>query len=319
MSHQHSTSATSVRKSKKKRKKSATTSPRDSQNKKSKILLDGDIDTDIEYLSATEYTDSSQVNPTMANKQKSPGPSSEAEPKSTSQVVKFSLDDSDREDIAQRVRTKLKDDLSEIILELTKPLLDELAETKARLAAVIDQNSVLKSEVDDLRLAVDEQEQYSRRSCLRINGIIGDEGAPTENVESKLLSLAESHNIPVKPEDIDIAHRLGKPKPGYTRPVIVKFTNAKARQRVLAARKSLGDVYVNEDLTQLRQSIHYHARKLVKDKKLERTWVAGGKVFCRFPSSTPDSKVHIRSMEDIECIRDGKTLKPPQRRNQVNI
>ncbi|MES9882139.1 MAG: hypothetical protein ABW185_14800 [Sedimenticola sp.] len=318
----------SASKSKKKRKKSAITSPTHADsniNKKSKLLPDGDVDTDIEYLSAPEYSESSHPRRTMDANQQPPITAFTTTSSKITQGAKFTLREEDREDIAERVRSKinanpeeiaqrvrshLKDDLAELIQQIIQPLKDDLSHTKTLLMKEIDKNDILHSEVNDLKLALDEQEQYSRRSCLRINGVIGDEGSPTEQVETKLLTLADTYNIPMKPEDIDVAHRVGKPKPGYTRPVIVKFANSKARQRVLTARKSFDNVYVNEDLTRYRQSLHYYARKLVKDKKLDRTWIAGGKFFCSFPSSVPGTRVQIRSMDDIECIRNGKPLKP---------
>ncbi|MES9903395.1 MAG: hypothetical protein ABW168_12060 [Sedimenticola sp.] len=295
--------------SKKKRKKSATTSPPNPdskiQTKKSKLILEGDIETDIEYLSAAEYSDCPPPPATMDTRQQPPITAF------TTKSAKYMLSEDEREDIAQRSRALMKEELSVMFAELMKPIKDELCETKNQLKIQIDKNTKLESEVKDLQIAIDEQEQYSRRACLRINGVIGDEGSPTENVERKLLMLAESNNIQLQPADIDVAHRVGKPKPGYTRPVIVKFSNSKARQRVMAARKNLDNIYINEDLTRYRQSIHYHARVLVKNKILERTWVAGAKIFCRFPSSAEGTKIQIRSMDDIEAIRNGKPLTTP--------
>ncbi|MES9883009.1 MAG: hypothetical protein ABW185_19250 [Sedimenticola sp.] len=340
MSQQPSTSGRKS-KSKKKRKKSDATSPRDIQNKKSKSIIDGDIDTDIEYLSAPEPTDSaglhthsrqhsitqyysshqtSTMDVVVTTSTAAHTPTSTLTSMSTPTLtsasttgsdIKFSLTNADRNDIAQLVCDKLKNDFAAMILELTQPMRDELSETRKRLDITEQENVKLRADLNDLRSAIDDQEQYSRRSCLRISGIVGDDGSPSENVEHKLLTLAATHKIPIKTEDIDIAHRLGKPSPGYNRPVIVKFGNSKARQSVLEARKSLGSVYVNEDLTKYRQNLHYHARKLVRDKKLDRTWIGGGKVFARFPFSAPGTKVLIRSMADIDNIREGKPLAPP--------
>lgn len=297
---------------KKKRKKSATTSPPNpdskKQSKKSKLIVDGDIDTDIEYLSAAEYSDCPPPPATMDTSQQPP---ITAYTIGATKSAKYMLSEGDREDIALRTRAHIKADLADLFAELMKPLKAELCETQKQLTIQIDKNNKLESDVKELKIALDEQEQYSRRSCLRINGLIGDEGTPNENVERKLLMLAESHNIQVQPADIDTAHRVGKPNPGYTRPVIVKFSNSKARQRVLAARKTLDNIYINEDLTRYRQSLHYHARMLVKNKKLERTWVAGAKIFCRLPSSAEGSKIQIRCMEDIEAIRNGTPLTTP--------
>lgn len=290
------------------------TSPIDTEKlkKKSKITLDTDADTDTEYLSAAELSisDTATMETTSVNNTSSlqrPITAFTTTVTKTSGGAKYVLTVDERDDIANRVHLKLKEDLSELIAQsiaqAVKPLQDELSATRKLFENEIVKNAQLQQEINDLKLQVDEQEQYSRRSCLRINGIIGDEGIQSENVEAKLLTLAETNGIAIKSEDIDIAHRLGRPRPGFTRPVIVKFSNTKAKQRVLAARKTLGNVYINEDLTRFRQTLHYHARALVREKKLERTWVAGGKIFCVFSTDPVGPKLQIRSMEDIENIR----------------
>lgn len=225
----------------------------------------------------------------------------------TNIAAKFTLREDDIDRIVARVRDSVMDNLkiqiTSLLSDLIKPLKEDLQQTKQALKEKITENEKLKSDISELKLAVDEQEQYSRRSCLRINGVIGDEGDPAENVESKILNLAQAHHIDVTSNDIDVAHRLGKPRPGYTRAVLVKFTNLKARHRVMAAKKTLGPVYINEDLTRFRQSLHYHARQLAREKKIERTWIAGGKVLCSVSSGTSGGiRFHIRSMDDIENL-----------------
>ena len=90
--------------------------------------------------------------------------------------------------------------------------------------------------------------------------------------------------------------------------VNIKFTNSKARQNLYSARKELGaSIYVQENLTNFRESLSYEARQLVKSKKLAKTWVAGCKVHGSFPDN-PAGKVIIKDMATIEAIRDGKPL-----------
>ncbi len=151
----------------------------------------------------------------------------------TNIAAKFTLREDDIDRIVVRVRDSVMDNLKKPDHIITKRSYktfkgrsptDQTGSEKRK----ITENEKLKSDISELKLAVDEQEQYSRRSCLRINGVIGDEGDPAENVESKILNLAQEHHIDVTSNDIDVAHRLGKPRPGYTRAVLVKFTNLKS-------------------------------------------------------------------------------------------
>ncbi len=95
---------------------------------------------------------------------------------------------------------------------------------------------------------------------------------PTENTDGKLLFMASKHKIAVSKSDIDKSHRVTKFKMNENCPVIVKFTNSSARQRVLEAKKSLGDgIYVQEgpDTISPKSGIP-RARQLVKAKTLEK-------------------------------------------------
>lgn len=173
------------------------------------------------------------------------------------------------------------------------------------------QHNELRDQFDDLELTVDQQEQYSRRMCLRISGITGDEGKPDENTNAKLLSMAAKYNIELNNNDIDKSHRVTKFKLNVSRPILVKFTNSSARQRVMDARKSLGPgVFVQEDITMFRQNLSYQARQLVRAKTLERTWIAGGRVQARLANS---DKFLITCQNDIEDIKAGKVPSPKKK------
>ncbi|MES9880097.1 MAG: hypothetical protein ABW185_04370, partial [Sedimenticola sp.] len=83
--------------------------------------------------------------------------------------------------------------------------------------------------------------------------------------------------------------------------------NSKARQRIYEARRSLGDgIFVQEHLTKLRGKLAYEARQLVRSKKIDKTWVAGSRVY----ASRNDVKLLIKDMEDIALVSDGKLPTP---------
>ena len=108
--------------------------------------------------------------------------------------------------------------------------------------------------------------------CLELSGITGDTNDNSDNVQTKVLDTFKKAGLTLSSADIDRCHRLGKPKANTDRKVIVKFTNSSARQNVYAARKSLGHgIYVQENLTRLRQQLSYVARQLVRAKVLDKT------------------------------------------------
>ena len=88
----------------------------------------------------------------------------------------------------------------------------------------------------------------------------------------------------LEPDDIDIAHRLGKkrPKPNetvYPRRVIVKFHSRCKRDAILRNRKLFKgtDLYVNEDLTNINQLVLSCVRKKMSDE-VEKAWSKNGRI-----------------------------------------
>ena len=80
-----------------------------------------------------------------------------------------------------------------------------------------------------LSIKCDDNEQYSRRSCVRIHGIEFNEGkAKDENVNEIVKRCYETMGMSFNENSIDRAHRIGKPytdkESGKTiRSIIVKF------------------------------------------------------------------------------------------------
>ena len=141
---------------------------------------------------------------------------------------------------------------------------------------------------------------------LDITGIQGDTGSPEEDVETKVINLARSRDIPLQSSDIDKCHRKGRYNPNKSgnRRVIVKFTNSKARELMFKSRKMFKKgIFIKDNLTPFRESLAYEARQLKREGKVLKTWVSGWKVFVLMPGEMNGR--HIGSMEQIQAIRGG--------------
>ena len=75
--------------------------------------------------------------------------------------------------------------------------------------AAIDE---LRGEVHHLQLQNDALEQYGRRSSLRINGISEDQEDTTQAVVKLVNEVLDVNDAPLQPKDIDVSHRLAKPR-----------------------------------------------------------------------------------------------------------
>ena len=180
--------------------------------------------------------------------------------------------------------------LSRIIKGCNQEILDSVSTLSAQVQslkqALAQRDAVindLQTEVRELRQQNDALEQHGRRNSLRISGIIEEW---EENTTAAVVSIANEVmklDPPLRTNDIDISHRLPKPrsaKPAEPRPVIVRFVNRTDRFRVIASRTNLKDynedkehkIYINEDLTAFRAKLFMTVRRLQKKKLFDQTW-----------------------------------------------
>ena len=148
--------------------------------------------------------------------------------------------------------------------------------TELESTLVLRQKSVdlLLEEVDRKS---DENEQYSRRSCLRIHGIECDDNNE-EVVEDIVLDCFRKVNLNLDKSSIDRAHRIGvsyldSESKRMTRSIIVKFRSWSERMAFYKARptgfsggkKKPGVLpfRVSLDLTKRRYDLLKHARTLI--------------------------------------------------------
>ncbi|CAN7952180.1 unnamed protein product, partial [Ixodes pacificus] len=147
--------------------------------------------------------------------------------------------------------------------------LDELEEKTNSLdhfgqdiASVQDSVKTLTAQHDSLQVRLGELEDRSRRDNLIFHGI-PDSRESWEQSEAKVKD-ALAGVIDTFPENaIERAHRLGPYLPNKCRPIIVKFSGYKIRDRILSARTKLKEknVAVSEDFSPATRS----ARKKLVD------------------------------------------------------
>ena len=202
--------------------------------------------------------------------------------------------------------------IAEVQAELDAKLRAEIEPLQAELHHLRQDNAIMRSEMLRHELEADELAQYSRRMCLDVSNIPGDEGSPTEDVEGKILKRCKEVGVEITSDDIDRCHRKGRFRPEYInqRRTIVKFTNSKARQRVYENRRKFGDgIFVQDNLTPLRESLSFQCRKLKRDSIISNTWVSGCRVFVLLKNETRGRVISFH--EQINAIRNGKQIPEP--------
>jgi hypothetical protein len=245
-------------------------------------------------------------------------------------TVAGSLDDSILSIIKQTVLhsvSAFKDEIRDIMNTRFNSLEAAIADLKQQLTAkdeiitrVRDDNIRLRSELMTVNSRINDLETYNRIDNLIIKGIpessyseaatpdAQDHGESSDATMATVLNLCDNVlQVKISPEDVSVTHRLPKgPKDKY-RPIIVRFVNRRARDRVYATRRSLrksnktdesSPIYINEHLTKHNGRLAALCRRLLKDRKIVSTWTYQGVVYLKVNDTS--KPIRISSEDDLK-------------------
>ncbi len=150
------------------------------------------------------------------------------------------------------------------------------------------------SKISDLTFLIDKQEQYSRKSSVRLYDVREEEN---ENCQDLVIDvLKKEMDVDINPEDIDIVHRVGKRKDGETRGILIKFLCHKSKEKIMRKKKEAKNIGVKEDLA---PGIKGMVNKIFKDKgriNVEKVWTIDGRI--KFKMNGNQKVFEIRSYAD---------------------
>ena len=120
---------------------------------------------------------------------------------------------------------------------------DKLREQNLKIQELESKIHSQENAFKKLEIISDDNEQYSRRSCLRIHGIEFKEG-DSGDVMEELEKCYNVMGIPFNENEIDRAHSIGKPfldeeQKKKVRSVMAKFKSWKARAAFYKARPKI--------------------------------------------------------------------------------
>ncbi|CAN8028825.1 unnamed protein product, partial [Ixodes persulcatus] len=127
--------------------------------------------------------------------------------------------------------------------------------------------TVISSKLHDVAYRCDDAENRLRRSNLLFYGIIDDANESWASSEGKVIDFCSRHfEISIHPDSIERAHRIGKFNTEKKRPIIVKFSRFKEKDRILSSGFKLkGTPFsVGEDFS---ISVRHARRKLIEFAK----------------------------------------------------
>lgn len=189
-------------------------------------------------------------------------------------------------------------------------MLSEIKELKKQNQNLKDEIVGLKrkvsdrdAEIDELKIQINEMDQYNRRYNMEICGV---QNAGKEDTMKILEKISEEIEVPFNDQLIQAAHPLKQYNPNYPPTIMVQFTRKDVRDQWIAqGRKTYRNapagktkVYFNENLTVANRKLHRDARIKAKDKNFKFVWVKNGKVFVK--KNEEASVIHIKSTKDLD-------------------
>lgn len=132
-------------------------------------------------------------------------------------------------------------------LEEKTKTVDHLEQDMTTIQASVE---TLGTQHESIQARLDELEDRSRRNNLIFHGL-PDAKETWEQSEQRITQLLSDATINLADHDIERAHRLGAYKESKSRPIIVKFSNYKTKDKILSARTKLKElnVAVTEDFS----------------------------------------------------------------------
>ncbi|KAK3084105.1 hypothetical protein FSP39_008247 [Pinctada imbricata] len=197
---------------------------------------------------------------------------------------------------------------SHINEQLTRAVDSKVTDLNREIATKNSEIAMLKDRVTKLEVRAEEQEQYSRRTCLRFSNVPyqKEDGSIPEspwamNTDKIVFEICEKVGVKVTEKDIGRSHIVGEPVNGKCQ-IIARFLSYGVRQNVYENRfklkKDEKKRFINEDLTKYRFRIVQHLANLRRQRKIYQHWTQDGRIFIRLRSD--GRKMLIRSIREAD-------------------
>lgn len=187
------------------------------------------------------------------------------------------------EDILVQKLDALKADLA--TKDCIQGLKDVIEAQKMEINKLESRVVIMERYVAQLQRSADEQEQYQRRLCLRINGVEVEDGKEETGNDclNKCKKIFKDLGVRIPESSLDRAHRIGKAwksEGKVYRQIIVRFTTWRHRTMVYKARKTSKGPKIRLDLTKQRLKIIGKINDTLKAKNIKDSF-AFADINCR--------------------------------------
>lgn len=213
----------------------------------------------------------------------------------------------------------LRKELS-VHLDLMRKEFHDLLEKKSKETDDLRvQVTTLRVQVTGLEERLDDTDAYERRDTIIFSGPAIPQVIKDEDCVKLICRVVDDKlHVKMSPSDISTAHRIGK-KPETEidrRNIIVKLCRRDLKHDIIQACRTIKpDLYVNESLTPVRNTIFYVLRKIKKDfpTKIAGCNTSEGKVYAWVKAKKADDKddrILVNSLLKLEDICTKIVKKP---------
>ncbi|CAC5365298.1 unnamed protein product [Mytilus coruscus] len=282
--------------------------------------MDASFDVNIESQSQSDIIlTSSQPSPSISslitgsNKRGNPDSPDSYQPHKNSQLVKSA------DVIIQPLLKQIKE--QETVIETHKQhILKQFIQISNLEQATLNHISTIKEqgkdldclsdEIADLKIRVESQEQYSRRTSLRFHNVpvpVDNHGKilhPVNTDEIVLDIIRNKLNINIDLNEIGRSHVIGNARKGRSQ-VIVRFISYRMKHLVYSNKKELkGDTngtFITENLSQYRTELVKTLADMKTKNQISAYWTADGRIFVK--KSENSRKLIIQNWQDVGNLR----------------
>ena len=204
------------------------------------------------------------------------------------------------------------------VLEEIRKLNENFSKLESELSVTKQVNSLLSRRLVNMERQCWANAQYSRRECLDIIGIPSE--VEPDVLEEKVVNIFEKLGCNIPSNHIEACHRVSK----KSATVIVKFSRRKDCQQVLAVKKDLRKIkmedvglpgqnklFINKNLCPYYKVLWSKSKKLHSLGKINSFFISGDKIKIKVSeNSLPLSITHV---DDFGKYFPDIDLSPPER------
>ena len=197
--------------------------------------------------------------------------------------------------------TKLREEFTKMAKEKD----DQISDLRAEV-------STLRKTVNKLEGQMDDNDAYERRDTLIFSGSTLPAAEDGEDCAQILRrNLKDKLKFVIPQDGISVCHRMGsKPKTQRpdTRPIIAKFCHRSTKNDIVDASRKMKvpQLFINESLTPIRQTIAYVLRKGRREfpDKVSGISTRDGRVFVWIKPPSPDARAIKRAINTRHELED---------------